>query len=411
MISRDSNARDIQISRRARYADDNASDTTSEEKITDPDIGNLTVNLEAETSHPRIVRALSSKYLQQTPTQQQEIAQDMLSQMKQLKAHNEVMGYHGFSGLLERHDSNMNLTLTEDDDASHYIQRIRKHRMRNGKHIVLPETQPLRQKLEDISGSINRIRQDLQNQCSDHDGDSTISTAELNETIMFFHTQLTAIQDRIEDAEIDIETVIDVAFVKYQEEIAMKTQKIKTLRKEKKEREKQMQVDKEKELQKIIDAQRTQIDQLIRGRNNTQRTRSLSQSGTTAATMLHAQYSNDNTRRRSISTHSEDEDTDASLDELLDGARASQHIQNGTMIMPSIDKFVPGTAAAVSLYSPVTPLRDEGYYKYHNRLQVQLQQQHEQVQPPPLLSDNAIKIIGGVALGLSIIWILSKYID
>ena len=40
-----------------------------------------------------------------TPKEQKKIATDMFNQMKHLKEQNEAIGYHGFSGYLERHNS------------------------------------------------------------------------------------------------------------------------------------------------------------------------------------------------------------------------------------------------------------------------------------------------------------------
>lgn len=53
-----------------------------------------------------------------TPKEQKKIATDMFNQMKHLKEQNEAIGYHGFSGYLERHNSRTmkNLAAISDND-------------------------------------------------------------------------------------------------------------------------------------------------------------------------------------------------------------------------------------------------------------------------------------------------------
>eukprot|EP01084_Bolivina_argentea_P207381 353830_1 len=224
------------------------------------------------------------------------MAQEMFTQMKQLKAHNEAMGYHGYSGYLQKHDSSINMINTPTTDINTPITDfeteaenniIRNPFDRNINHmkilaestedytdkelifkrakiqenkssIILSETQALKHKLELVTSSINKIRHDLQ-QTEQKENDKK----QLNNLIMYFQNQLTEIQDQIEDAENDIESNIDVKFIKYMDEIKMNKNKIKTLKKQKKDKEKQQQINKDKEQQRVIELQRLQIEQLI----------------------------------------------------------------------------------------------------------------------------------------------------
>eukprot|EP01084_Bolivina_argentea_P256079 431017_1 len=431
-----------------------------------------------------------------TPKEQKEIAADMFSQMKQLKATNDVMGYHGFSGLLQRHDSNMNITgnaspinkkmdssdefltshsklneLKDDSDSyqdselpirnncnefnefrNEFRSEFSSGRYNNNnnninnistdtdsnvnvshKNIILSETKPLRQKLDKISMSINKIRQDLVNQNSQKNLFNNISTKQLNETVMFFQNQLTDIQDQIEDAENDIESNIDVKLLQYYEEIKLNKAKIKNMKKDKKEKEKQFAINKEKEQQKIIEMQRMQIQQLIRAQSETikkikenrQNTHQFSQ--TMSQINFHNQdhIINKVTKRKrrhssgSLSLPPIDSENDYNMNDiqLATNNNLNIHINDSTNInspynddddmamddmqFPNINTS-PYTGNNTVIHHH-TPVNNEGqYYKYHNN--------HIQKQPP-LLSDNAIKIIGGVAIFLSGIWIVSKYID
>ena len=163
-----------------------------------------------------------------------EIAKDMVNQMKSLGY------YHGHSGYLRPFKGN-GAAETENDDAEsdvHGAAEIAKHvsfnNHRRHSHsprlsgTVLEETQGLRQKLENISLSINKIRENLHK-------DSSVSGKELNETMLSFQEQLTEIQDQIEDAENDIESNIDLKLIKYQEDIKSHKQRIKAMKKEKKD--------------------------------------------------------------------------------------------------------------------------------------------------------------------------------
>eukprot|EP00483_Globobulimina_turgida_P001710 UN01712 len=85
---------------------DDLSESSGDKIILVPNISMEDLHFDSKQIHFRARSVLEGR----TPKEQKEIAADMFSQMKQLQAHNEVMGYHGFSALLQRHDSNMNIT-------------------------------------------------------------------------------------------------------------------------------------------------------------------------------------------------------------------------------------------------------------------------------------------------------------
>eukprot|EP01084_Bolivina_argentea_P067363 122675_1 len=87
---------------------------------------------------------------------------------------------------------------------------------------------------------------------------------------MSFQNQLTEIQDAIEDAENDIESNIGVTFIKYNEELKISKQKIKSLKKDKKDREKQEIKNKQIEQQQLIEKQKLEIQQLSKMQNKLQ---------------------------------------------------------------------------------------------------------------------------------------------
>eukprot|EP01084_Bolivina_argentea_P243184 407731_1 len=105
---------------------------------------------------------------QMDPKEQEEFAQDMYSQMRQLKEHNEAMGYHEYSAFLRRQSQVSTEFETEvETDADFDINiniKTQKTRPKLSKHhkgsnsIVLSETAALKQKLENISSSINQMR-------------------------------------------------------------------------------------------------------------------------------------------------------------------------------------------------------------------------------------------------------------
>merc|ERR1719295_1202594 len=107
------------------------------------------------------------------------------------------------SGYLQAFGDGVTETEADDTDIDHmsrvHPDVLHKHvSFDNQRPSVSRETQGLRQKLENISTSINRIREELQ---SGHDG-------KLNKTMMSLHEQLTEIQDQVEDAENDIESTV-----------------------------------------------------------------------------------------------------------------------------------------------------------------------------------------------------------
>ena len=363
--------------------------------------------------------------------EQKEIHQDMFSAMKQLKAHNEAMGFHAFSGVLEKHN---------DDQGQKKNNHVH---FKDNKSIIMSETKGLRQKLENISLSINKIRKDLEERNNDK---------EHNKTIMYFQNQLTEIQDQIEDAENDIESNIDVKFIKYQEEIKVNKQKIKTMKKEQKEKEKKQQINKQKEQQKVIEQQRMQIEQLINNmninnNNNNNNNNNIEPDDDDNNTNRHQyndstyfslDFSKKNTspkRRKSVPSQSQQqrsllyddnadfvtsqEEEDEEDDENEIGIEYINNHHPGYLIPNnSIPGYTPNTNNA---HSPPTMI---GYspghnHHYHNntiyneggQYQYLQQQQQSQQSQRPLLSDNAIKIIGGVIIALSGVWIISKYFN
>eukprot|EP00483_Globobulimina_turgida_P004115 UN04123 len=215
--------------------DDVLSESSDVLTYTDYEKPNLTtedIDFDSEKIHFRVRSVLEGI----TPKQQKEIAADMFSQMQQLKAHNEILGYHGFSGLLQRHDSNMNITGNTDMVPVSEINATCKYNVHSDceKHIAknsLCETQQLREKLGSISMSINKIRQDLvtDNQSNANNVFDNISAKQLSETISVFQNQLTQIQDQIEDVENDIEANIDTKFLKYIQEIKINKERIENM--------------------------------------------------------------------------------------------------------------------------------------------------------------------------------------
>ena len=61
--------------------------------------------------------------------EQKKIATDMFNQMRHLKEQNEAIGYHGFSGYLERHNSHTmkNIAAISDNEEEHDTDNENEH--------------------------------------------------------------------------------------------------------------------------------------------------------------------------------------------------------------------------------------------------------------------------------------------
>ena len=192
--------------------------------------------------------------------EQSDIAQQLCAQIDQLKADNEAMGY---TDLMDHTSFNALDTETETEHEIIYKPvTVNKRSLtpvdskRSSDNHPLTETRGLREKLDKISTSINQIRQVLMEEHTS----STNNKA-------FFQNELTEIQDQIEEIENEIECNIDVKIREYVEALTTAKQKIKALKKEKKLKEKEQIMAKQKEQENIIKQQQKQIDQLIHTRS------------------------------------------------------------------------------------------------------------------------------------------------
>eukprot|EP01084_Bolivina_argentea_P052986 97269_1 len=281
--------------------------------------------------------------------EQKEIANDMVSQIKQLQADNAAMGFHEqYSGYIETSKPNQKKVSFMKSKSKFKKNTYSKDKNSNNNNTILSETDQLKHKLESITTSINRIRKDLQ-QRNDVSSENN-NNMNNNNIFIYFQNQLTEIQDQIEDAHDDIESHIDVKFIKCIEEIKTNKEKLKTIKKDQKEQEKLYQLQKEKEQQQIIEQQRAQIKILMQ--KQTEKIR---------------QHFSDYKQIDYISL-----DNNNGNDYIYD------HMDDDS------DEYMATTVT--------------GYEQYVNK-------------PQRLLSDNAIRIISGVVVVLTGIWIVSRIFD
>merc|ERR1719192_2300682 len=165
----------------------------------------------------------------------------MEDELKNLKANMGILNNFGMSNtpLHTENDEDTDVA-TPRPDAS----------FKNERSESLLETAGLRLKLEHITDKINRIREGL------HEKSEDSLLAEINE-------QLTSIQDSIEDAENDVENNIERTIGKLKSDNEKNRKRVKSLKRERKDKEEMERFTRQKEQEAIIERQRLQIEQLL----------------------------------------------------------------------------------------------------------------------------------------------------
>eukprot|EP01083_Nonionella_stella_P175847 613595_1 len=343
--------------------------------------------------HPQSKSHLRQKSMmvlaEMKPSEQEETAQDIFAQIKQLKEHNQAMGYHLSGNDLQAFDTDdldrAGACETPRPPRPRAVPKLSKHVHIKSNSVILPETAGLKQKLENISSAINSIMLDLQAQNS---------ADAISETIKSFQNQLTEIQDQVEDAENDIESNIDVKFIGYHEEIKLNKQKVKRMKKERKQQEKQKQMEKEKEQQNLIELQRLQIEQLSMQKTLSPEQRNVNRRGRDSA------YFTLDSAAHSVSPRPGRRTTFQQIGML-------QHIEDDD-VYDQDEEYVPAPHGYNTEYL-MQPPNTIGPGMSHEM--VSYNEGHQSKDKRPMLSDNAIKIIGGVVIVLAGLWIISKYVD
>merc|ERR1719242_2776399 len=176
--------------------------------------------------------------------EQSNMAEAMENELKTLKAKMGILDGFGMinTPLQTENDEDTDVATPRPDGRNVSFKNERSESM-------LEETAALRQKLESITEKINRIREGL------HEKSEDSVLAEINE-------QLTDIQDHIEDAENDVENNIERTIGKLQTENQRNKQKIKSLKKERKEKEESDRLRREREQKEMIERQRLHIENL-----------------------------------------------------------------------------------------------------------------------------------------------------
>ena len=247
--------------------------------------------------------------------------------------------------------------------------------------------------------------------------------------MMSLHEQLTEIQDQVEDAENDIESTVDVRLLELRQKVKAQAGKIKGMKKEKKEQlrqhEKEERERRERQQQSVIDQQRLQIEQLSEQLSGPPEARahhmhsqsaaffpldavSPSDSGTKGGrralkrnkSMASSHYFRED-EEETDSTESMDDDDDEHYHANAN-SNAHSHVQPYRTQMSAPGMMSMGMESTMNGYAP----GNEGQY------QTLSYPPHAHAQKPaPLLSDKAIKVIGGVIVVVVGIWAVSRYFD
>jgi len=327
--------------------------------------------------------------------EQSDMAKEMRDELKTLKAN---MGlFDGFGMRNELH--------TENDDETDITPRPNDHRVsfHTPRADSVIETSGLRQKLENITEKINRIREGLHHKSEDS------LLAEINE-------QLTDIQDQIEDAENDVENNIERTIGKLHSENKGFKQKIKVMKKERKEKEKRERKQREHEKEELIERQRREIEQLRKQPSPQQTLQTpMKPSHRSSASMTLdfpspievgtklQQRANSLDRSRSQSQYYVVDDDEISDHEIYDDYQGTVHghpynpgHMNSAMTAPPGQYEHEPTVIGVA-FNGQEGRQYQGYQQSHNQR--------------PLLSDNAIKVISGVVVVLGVLYIAHKWLS
>jgi hypothetical protein len=326
--------------------------------------------------------------------EQSDMAKAMSDELENLKAN---MGLDGF-GIM---NAQIQTEQDEETDVTP-LPRPDDHRVsfNDRRSETLSETTGLRQKLENITEKINRIREGLHHKSEDS------LLAEINE-------QLTDIQDQIEDSENLIENNIEPTIGKLQTENERQKQRIKTMKKERKEKEKRERLQKQQEQEEIIERQRVQIERLQKQspQQTLQTPIKPTHRSTGSLTLDHAspiesdsklqRRRNSLERSRSQSHYYVVDDDEATDHEFVygDGDLVHGHPYNPGHIHSAM-------TAPPGQYDQEPTVIGNSFTGQEGR-----QYQAYQHSQRPLLSDNAIKVISGVVVVLGVLYIAHKWLS
>merc|ERR1719203_1905691 len=378
-----------------------ASSSSEADQTDDDDIIHIQSSSNGIGSRQSSRNLISSTKYEITDIEQSDMAKAMKHELKSLKT--------GL-GIIDPFTAD-SAVQTENEEETPRADRQRMVGFHNFSSESLPETAGLRMKLENITEKINRIREGL------HEKSEDSVLAEINE-------QLTDIQDHIEDAENDVENHIESTIGKLQTENQRNRQKIKSLKKERKDREESERLRREREQKEMIERQRLHIENLQKhtatlqtpmkpshhGSNSMQLDRlemsspvEMSKSDPRSAeshfNRSQGSHGRSNSMDRSRSQYYVVDDDNASDDEFNDeyGAYNPGHMAGAMTAPPGPGQFEDPTVIGVSFAGP------EGTTHPH-----MFRQQHMK---RPLLSDNAIKIFAGAVVALSVLYIAHKWLS